>query len=315
MKRSVIGVVFVLIGAFCSALSVFTAMDMHAMWGNTAACSIDSLSLVDLDRLSLPYTDLKWTAYAQTAPQKVEHAQMSLRVDVVPVLIYVGDVHRIAFFPLVSGRLPMDGEQGVCVMDEGTAYRLFGSSDPINASVRTDGKLLRVVGVTGIGSTLLLMPANATQKLDRLVCDDRDALALLTAVIGVEADPFELSCDEMVRLLWLLCAVPWLIAAVVMLCRQHRGDDVGRILITVLLLMLCLGTVMLAIFCLPVRLLPSRWSDLSFYGKLIAEYSARMFRASDIRDELLKWGMLRTRLLCASACIAEGIGMIISRPN
>ena len=315
MKRSMVGAMLILVSVFCSALSVMTVMDIQAVWGDTAACSIDPATPADLSLLSQTYPDLAWTAYAQTAPQKIEHAQMSIRVDVAPVLTYMGDPNRIAFFPLMSGRLPMDSEQNLCAMNESTAYRLFGSANPIDASIRMNGAQMRVVGVLDLERALVLIPADAKQKLDRLVCDDRDALMLLVSALGIEPDPFEMSGAEVAKLLWLLCTAPWLCASAIVLFRYRKRRGASRIMSIILLLMLGLSAIMLALYCMPVRLLPSRWSDLSFYGKRIAEYAARPFRTPDIRDELRQSSLLRTALLCTSTYIAQSLGMAVCQQS
>ncbi|MEF9896468.1 MAG: hypothetical protein RR843_11910, partial [Clostridia bacterium] len=65
-----------------------------------------------------------------------------------------------------------------------------------------------------------------------------------------------------------------------------------------------LGAVLALLWCVPVRLLPARWSDFSFYGEQVAALRARPFRAPDVRDELIKWDMLRAGGWCAAACMA-----------
>ena len=313
MRRSLIGIAFMLIGVFCSAVSVMKAMEMQSVWRDTATCSIDARTPADLGMLAFSYPDIKWTAYTQSAAQEVKHAEISNRMDAVPILTYTGDPTRIAFLPLVSGRLPLNGERGVCAIDERTAYRLFGSDDPAEASIRIDSKLLRVTGVVSAKSSFVLTPVNEESKLDRLATDNRGILDTLTSALGIEPDPYELSGDEIVKLLRFVCAVPWLITIMILLLRQRKRGGAGRIVGTILLLMLILSVVLMLVSCLPARLLPTRWSDLAFYGKQVAAFHARSFRAPDIRDKLIYTDVQHTVMLNIIASITLGIGMSLAR--
>jgi hypothetical protein len=304
MKRKMIAALLTLTLVGFSALNVFTAADMGRTWGDGAACSIGSLTEQDVSLLAVLHPDLKWTAYAQSGPQPIVNDELPVRTAEAAVLSFLGAPGRIAFFPLASGRLPLEGERGACALDVNTAFKLFKSTNAEGSWVRMDGRAVRVVGVMNVDRPLLLTPAEQDTKLTRLAADDRDAMLSLSLTLEVEPDPFELTGAELTRFMGLLCAVPWLLAAALFLSSLRKRGDWWRTISTVSLWALALGAVLALLWCVPVRLLPARWSDMAFYGEQAAAFRARPFRAPDIRDELLKWDMLRAGLWCAMAFIA-----------
>jgi len=304
MKPKMIAALLALMLVSFSALNVFTAADMGRTWGDGAVCYISPRTQQDLSLLAVLYPGLEWTAYAQSEPQPIANDELPVRTAEAAVLSFLGAPERIAFFPLASGRLPQGGERGACALDVNTAFELFKSVNADGNLIRLDGKAVRVVGVMDVDRPLVLTPAEQDTKLSRLAADDRNAMSSLSLALEVEPDPFELTGAELTRLMGLLCAVPWLLAAALFLSSLRRRGGWWRVASTILLWALSLGAVLALLWCVPVRLLPARWSDMAFYGEQAAAFRARTFRAPDIRDELLKWDALRAGFWCALACIA-----------
>jgi hypothetical protein len=304
MKRKIIAALLAVMLVSFSALNVFTIADMGRVWGNGAVCSIASMTGRDLSLLTALYPDLGWTAYAQSESQTVVNDELPVRTAEAAVLSFLGAPDRIVFFPLASGRLPLDGELGACALDANTAFELFKSTNADGNLIRLDGKAARVVGVMDVDRPIVLIPAGQDTQFSRLAADDRDAMRTLSLALRAEVDPFELSSAELTNLMELLCAVPWLLAAALFLLSLRKRGGWWRVAGAVSLWTLFLGAVLALLWCVPVRLMPTRWSDLAFYGEQAAAFRARPFRVPDIRDELLQSDMLRAGLWCAMACIA-----------
>ncbi|MEG1193747.1 MAG: ABC transporter permease [Clostridia bacterium] len=304
MKRQLVAALLALMLVICSALTVFTVADMGRVWGDGAVCSIGAQSSRDLSLLTALYPDLKWTAYAQSAPLTLAGDELPTRTAEAAMLSFLGSPGRIAFFPLASGRLPLDGESGACALDRSTAFELFKSTNVEGNLIRLDGKTVSVVGVMDVDRPLVLAPAGRDTKLNRLAADDRDAMLLLASALRAPIDPFELSGAELSTLARLLCIIPWLLIAAPVLASLRGRGGWWRVAGAMSLWALALGAVLAILWCVSVRLLPARWSDFSFYGEQAAAFRARPFRAPDVRDELIKWDMLRAGGWCAAACMA-----------
>lgn len=305
MKRKVIAVLLAFMLVSFSALAVFTAADMGRVWRTATACSIDLLTIQDLSLLTVLYPDLEWTAYTQSTPLTIANDELPTRTVEAAVLSFLGTPEQIAFFPLVSGRLPLKGELGSCALDVNTSFELFKSTNAGGNLIRLDGKRVRVVGVVDVDRSLVLTPAEQDTKLNRLVADNREAmLSLSSALVGADPDSFELNGAELTKLMWFLCAVPWLVVTALFLGSLRKRGGWWRVASTISLWALFMCAVLVLLWCVPVRLLPARWSDMEFYGEQVAAYRTRAYRAPDIRDELLKSDMQRAVLWCAMACIA-----------
>lgn len=308
MKRRIIAALMAIVFAGCSALSISGAIGIARVWGNGIACTIDAAAGYDLSLLTALYPHIPWTAYAQSAPLIIANDELPVRTAKAAALSFLGAPDRIAFFPLASGRLPHIGEAGACALDANTAFELFKSANAEGCMVRIDGRAARVVGVIDIDYPILLLPAKPETPLNRLSADDGDALILLMSALGVENDPFELSGAETRNLLLLPCAAPWLLVVMRLLIWLRRRGGWLKFVSAALIWALALGALLMILSCVPVRLLPARWSDTAFYGEQAAAFRARPFRQTDIRHELHKRYVLRAGLGCAAACVALWMG-------
>lgn len=304
MRRRITATLLAIVFAYCSASSICGAIGIKRIWGNGIACSIDAKAGEELSLLTALYPDIQWTAYAQSAPLIIANYELPARTAKAAALSFLGAPNRIAFFPLASGRLPLIGELGACALTTNTAFELFKSANAQGNLVRIAGNTMRVVGIIDMDYPILLISAKPETILNRLAADDRDTLILLSSALGVAPDPFELSGAETRNLILLLCAAPWLLVAAQFLVPLRGRGGWRKLVFAVLVWALALGVVLAILGCVPVRLVPARWSDMTFYTELAAAFEARPFRQKDIRDELFKRDALRAGLWSAAACIA-----------
>ncbi|MEA4899066.1 hypothetical protein ACH6CV_00175 [Bacillota bacterium Meth-B3] len=292
----------------CAALAAMEGLDMGRMWKGSAACSIGPLTAPELSAVEALRPELGWTAYAQSASQAIGNDRLTSRQADAAVLRFAGAPERIAFLPLVSGRLPKDGERGACALDVATAFALFGSVNPEGEWVSLGGEAVQVVGVVEVERPLLLTPAGKKDSLDRLVADDREALEALASALGAQIDPFELSGTEATNLIWLLCGAPWILLAAAAFGALRRRGEPWKTILGALAWMLALGALLVLMRSVPVRLLPARWSDFAFYGEQVAAWNARPYRAADVRDWGIRADAWRVGLWCLGACAAVVVG-------
>lgn len=308
MRRRVMGALCALAFLYCVTCGLFAARYMHKAWEKSTSCTIDPRAAKELSVLGELYPDAGWTAYAESAPETLTNDALPSRTADAAVLRFLGAPERIAFFPFVSGRLPLSSESGVCALDMDTAFKLFGSTDPDGELVRLAGGTARVVGVVDVDRPLALLPAMGQDTVDRLAADDRDILQMLALALGAELDPFEMSGVEATKLAWWLCAVPWVLLIAIGLGALRGLGGAWRPVSSALLIVLLLGALLALLWYAPVRLLPARWSDFAFYSEQIDLWKARAFRAPDVRDRGITSDALRVCLFCMCACVALFVG-------
>lgn len=304
MKRTMIKLAC--LGAFAVLLTsaICCSINMYGMWSNHAACSITPSTSDDLMLLNALYPETQWTAYIQdSASLSVENDALPARRIQIQMLSFCGDPKLIAFFPLASGRLPHEGESGVCALDMDTAYALFRTTDTEGNRVRVDGDSLLVVGVIDVECPCLMICATQDTYFNRLAANSREELDILTSALGEEIDPFEFSGLEAARVTLLMCLCPVVCIIVFALGALRRRMGWCKEVSNFLLWTLFAGVGLAVIWCIPVRLLPTRWSDFSFYSELLSDFRARDLRLPDARDLLLRSGLFRTGILCLIACV------------
>ena len=303
MKRRLIAALFAMVFVSCSVLTISANAALLKRWDTKVSCYIGSEASANLPLLPVLYPELEWTAYAQSEPCRIANNEFPNRKADLSVVSYLGKPDRIMFFPILTGRLPLQNEYDACVLDVNTSFAMFNSIEPDGSSIRLDGRAIRVVGVVDVNFPLLLTPTEDKARLEYLATDDRDSMILLASALGAELDPYELSGIEVVKLLWIPCVLPWALAAALLLLRLHKHSGRLRDVSNAVLWLLIIGLILLAMQCVPVRFLPSRWSDLSFYGEQIRTLSVRPYRTPSIYSAQLKQEGLWVLLWCAAACI------------
>ena len=199
--------------------------------------------------------------------------------------------------------MPVYGENSVCALDKNTAFKLFSSADVVGSNVNYDGNDWMIVGILDIDEPVLIAPGTAETVYDHFAVDHRESLTTLITALGDEADPFSLSGTETARLLWILCGLPWTLI-VLSGIRSLKGRSRGwKVVSNVAFCTALLGIVIGLMYCIPIRLLPSRWSELSFYGEQIRAFRNRPRSVPTIRDVLLGRDVLQTCVWCALALI------------
>ena len=291
--------------ALCLTAAVCGAVNMRGAWETGAACSIEDATVDDLALLTALFPQTEWTAYAQRAqPLTVANHALPVRTAQVQKLAVLGKIERIARFPLVSGRLPREGETGVCALDAETAFALFRSDTADANRVRVGEDSLVVVGVVDVERPLMMVSAGQDTLFDRLAANSYEELTALVSALGGETDPFELSGAEAARVAFFFCAIPCFgVAAFALTGLRRRGGWRGY-LATILLWALLAGIVLSLLRCVPVRLLPTRWSDFSFYVEQLEAFRSRAARLPDARDQMMRTDLVRVGAWSLASCVA-----------
>lgn len=307
IKRITAGFLFILF-ILCSAISIMLATNIQRCWGERVSTTLTQCTEDDLSALEVSYPPTTWAAFQQNESQLITGGIEGNQKGKVSTLLFHGNPDSIAHFPMVAGRIPADGEDGVCAIDKGTAFELFRSVDAIGSRVNYDENDLEIVGIMDIDDPMLIAPGAAETVYTHIAAENRDMLTAVVSALGDNADPFVLSGMETARLLWFLCGLPWIMVILSGIHRIRIRSGVWKVISNVVLCTALLGMVIALLYCIPIRLLPTRWSDLSFYGEQIRAFRERPRSVPTIHHVLLGRDVLHTCIGCALALITLRIG-------
>lgn len=287
----------------CSAISIMRMADIQKCWEDDVSTLLTPCTEEDLSALAVSYPEATWAAFQQTESQIITGGVEGSRNSKVSMLLFQGMSDCIARFPMVAGRMPAYGENNVCALDKNTAYKLFSSVDVVGSNVNYDGSDWMIVGILDIDEPVLIAPGTAETVYDHFAVDHRESLTTLITALGDDADPFSLSGTETARLLWILCGLPWVIIILTGIRKMRKHSEIWKVISNVAFCTALLGMVIALMYCIPIRLLPTRWSDLSFYGEQMRAFRARPRSVPTIRDVLLGRDTAQTCLWCVLALI------------
>lgn len=307
MIKRITAEVMLMLFILCSAISIMLAANIQRCWGERVSTTLTQCTEDDLSALEVSYPPTTWAVFQQNESQLITGGIEGSQKSKVSTLLFRGNSNSIAYFPMMAGRIPADDEDGVCAIDKRTAFELFRSVDAIGSRVNYAENDLEIVGVMDIDDPLLIAPGAAGTAYTHIAAVNREILTAVVSALGDDADPFVLSGIETARLLWFLCGLPWIMVILPGIRRIRIRSEVWKVISNVVLCTVLMGTVIALLYCIPIRLLPSRWSDLSFYGEQIRAFRERPRSVPTIHDILLGRDVLHTCIGCALTLIEQRI--------
>ena len=303
MIRKVASSLLLMLFILCSAISIMRATNIQKCWQESVSTILAPHTEEELSALEVSYPEAGWAAFQQAESQLIMGGIEGSRNSKVSMLLFHGMPDSIAHFPMAAGRMPAYGENSVCALDKNTAFKLFSSVDVVGSNVNYDGNDWMIVGILDIDEPVLIAPGTAETVYDHFAVDHRETLETLVSALSGEANPFSLSGVETARLLWILCGFPWVIIILTGIRKMRKRSEIWKVISNVSFCTALLGMVIALMICIPIRLLPTRWSDLSFYGEQIRAFRARPRSVPTIRDVLLGRDAAQTCLWCVLALI------------
>ena len=303
MIRKVAASLLLMLFILCSAISIMWAANVQKCWQESVSTILAPHTEEELSALEVSYPEAEWAAFQQAESQLIMGGIEGSRNSKVSMLLFHGIPDSIAHFPMVAGRMPAYGENSICALDKNTAFKLFSSVDVVGSNVNYDGNDWMIVGILDIDDPVFIAPGTAETVYDHIAVDRWESLTTLVTALGDDVDPFNLSGSETARLLWILCGLPWALIVLSGIRRMRRRSGGWKVVSNVAFCTALLGMVIALMVCIPVRLLPSRWSDLSFYVEQIRAFRNRSRSVPTIRDVLLGRDAALTCLWCMLALI------------
>ena len=303
MIRKVTASLLLMLFILCSAISIMRAANIQKCWLESVSTILAPHTKEELSALEVSYPEASWAAFWQAESQIITGGIEGSRNSKVSMILFRGIPDSIAHFPMAAGRMPAYGENSVCALDKNTAFKLFSSGDVVGSNVNYDGNDWVIVGILDIDDPVLIAPGTAETVYDHIAVDHRETLTTLVTALGDDADPFSLSGAETARLLWILCGLPWVLIVLSEIQKMQKRSGVWKVVANVAFCSALLGMVIALLYCIPIRLLPARWSDLSFYGEQIRAFWNRPRSVPTVRDVLLGRDVLQTCIWCMLALI------------
>ena len=247
----------------------------------------------------------KVAGWAQALDQKLSNAQSGATATA--DIIYLDGDSDMAIDPeMLSGQLPMKGNPDSCAIDSRTANLLFGATDIVGEWLRLAERAVQVCGVfrdvgvrglmicpSGFAATDAKPSGIAFQMTEQYGKADEDRANALMAQYGFSGKAIDRD-GEANLMHWLLTLAQaggllLLIWAVLYCARKLYPDHwIVALIYRTAIVLLCCGLLFYA--PPPPSLLPTRWSDFSFWSGLIGQ-------GQELASDLVLHGASRLRLM------------------
>lgn len=264
-----------------------------------------------------------FSACAQFDDQKLSAADRQASAS---VLTFYGEIGRICTLSCIQGELPSASDLSGCALDADTAYQLWGSSEVVGETLRWEEREYTVRAVFSAPAGMVLIPAKSVPERTLFVLS-------LDARSGVDAASMAeefctryglASPDAVLTRSWtapvgrFFVLLPLLTLGGVILWQILREIWAVREM-PVLFGLAVLG--MLAILwgavrisgvqlVLPQNLIPTRWSDFSFWSRTL-ENGLEGIRASFSARRILPDRVLAELFSQLSVCSALSTGILL----
>lgn len=247
-----------------------------------------------------------------------------------------GNAETLCPMKLVAGTLLLPDDKYGCVIDEGTAYHLFGTKYVDGVEIILEDKTYTVRGVVKNEETMLIIQSrdlehkysnleiayedveNGADLAESLLIQNNinDSYSILEGGFYSKVSSYLILFPGWILLLLMMknyiCNLYGIIRFKLYKKNETKGVDFGYIIYV------CVWLISLGILCwivkfklyLPDRLIPSRWSDLDFWGSQMEEFKGFLTRVKYIepfpRDILL----LQTLKHCVAAVFLTCISVL-----
>lgn len=234
-------------------------------------------------------------------------------------LVY-GDAEAVEPSGFVSGAHPPRGDEAVSISVP-LAEMLFGSSDIVGAEVAIDGVKYTVRGVFDSRSAraIAALPDDSTEKLTRALINTDEGVDAAAALLNLYGFPNADLCDLSLTA-WFADAMAAIPAALMLLLVLAKLF--GRGLRLRFYPMLLIGYLPLALltaaglfiaagapFDIPARLIPSRYSDFEFWGRVFSQSIGALINGFAQNSDSRALGQMSA--LCKTALFGVAAAVVV----
>jgi len=215
--------------------------------------------------------------------EKEIDVQSEYRKAYTKCIIYSGDATLVWPALYLTGTAPGVTDGNGCAVSSGFAWSLWGSADVIGKIIETDGAFYTIRGVFTGDDLLIMLSVDDEDKSHSFTAVELTVGAISPSRSDVESyavesglgAPDSILMGRPVLLAVFLAALPVLILSVFCLgmCFRWLGfyPAALRGFVWVAALFVLAGLLPVLIKLLPEWMLPTRWSDFSFWGSLLKQ--------------------------------------------
>jgi len=243
-------------------------------------------------------------------------------------LVYLGEGYRVHHGEFLSGGYPIENDRNGCAISDALAFELFGSMDVIGQEVEFENhsnrsypkeknsdkeKVYEIRGVFKEEEKLALFSGELDENytvvelVGDMKGDSEGAVTIFVGNSGLEMPDQIVYGIGIASLLELACNLPLIIVVIWLSLNsisliQNRYPEIKEILWIFVFLLFAYNLPSL-LEQIPQWILPSRWSDFTFWQSLLETMIMRIeewfFLQVTIKDVIIKFIILKVGLLVA----------------
>lgn len=211
-------------------------------------------------------------------------------------------------YPMIFINGSYSGSAYACAVSDALAFKLFNSTDIVGLTVKKDNKAYIINGVFNDSSEIIICPALKTDSFDNVEIEaDFQQAGIFAASRGLPSPDFIIDGQVVDAVFCLILFLPLIFAALILIFRLFKTAKNKELFAFVLLI--CLAcTLPLALNALPDFLVPSKFSDFSFYENLYKNAGSALNQwfslPPTVKDAGAKYSML--------GCVLSSLTAVIS---
>ncbi|MBE5967481.1 MAG: ABC transporter permease [Lachnospiraceae bacterium] len=265
------------------------------------------------------------SAWNQVENQSLESDRLGTKAEVRLIEVY-GVIEKVYPVELISGYTPAADDAEGCLIDEATAYKLFRTADSVGNALVYKNKTFYVRGILRCSEEVcLIIPGSEEKNYSNLELtftdgDNRGQLAAdLMRQYGSTGGYTLIDGYLIAKSLSLVYRLPaWLLGFILLydlLAVLWKRRRIPLQVIALVLIIVCLWPLLFWMmeyeFYLPQQLIPTKWSDFSFWSRKYAAFlewkEAMAYIIPSYRDVLLKKDIRG----CLLRIVAAATGMFV----
>lgn len=241
------------------------------------------LSVDGLKSIKKNKSDISMVGWVEKSLQSAYNPDFNRTINDLKVLLVDGNASL-----LIDGPLLFEDDKEGCLLDEEAAYKLFGSKHVIGKEITYEGRSLIVRGIhNGTKSNIVVqLLEDSKENMTGLSLDGTELsfneIKELRNSLGFKEIPVSASVyynfSNVIMMIFPLLALVLIIIKIIVHAIKAKNKPV--LLFMYFCMILISGAIFLKItnikISIPLDMIPNKWSDFDFWGKLWNEYIEKL---------------------------------------
>ena len=240
--------------------------------------NLESLKIIEESKKELPLVGWK-----EESLQSVTNPDLNRTANELDVLLINGSSNL-----LVKGSMLFKDDKEGCLIDSDTSFKLFGSNNCLGKTIVYNDRSLIIRGILkGTKANMMIqLPEDSTVALDGLTIDGTDftlnKINEFKSQFGIQemainGGLYYLIAKSIVMIFPILALI-LILVKIVITAFKSRNKPV----LLVLYMVMCIVSIFIVFkvtkihVSIPLDMIPNKWSDFEFWGKMWEEYSKKI---------------------------------------